>query len=301
MLVWARMLDSVRQARVALTAEQEYFKEVREAQDLAGLKFARFNAALRLTYTTRERVIEALTEAGVGTVFTATIEALEAIDPPSQYEQGHQQLVKVQRELARLDDQMGGAVAAGDLVSFSLISGQGAELDSSFVTSLPREFCHGIFLDHPLCPPLEALPGGDYGKQISELLRRFEPRFASAAGVLEFQLALSKEELLSLTRQVAPRMEALVDEVIAELLKLTPLTELRDDHDRLVVHFERIGALVDEIASGAREGDLGQVGLIGPATMAIFCETEKSLTSEEFKAIVAVHIGGGRSGPGDCE
>ena len=82
MLVWARMLDSVRQARVALTAEEEYFKEVREAQDLAGLKFARFNAALRLTYTTRERVIEALTEAGVGTVFTATIEGLEAIDPP---------------------------------------------------------------------------------------------------------------------------------------------------------------------------------------------------------------------------
>ena len=47
--VWARMLDSVRPAEVAMTVEQEYFKEVREAQDLANLKFARFNAALGQT------------------------------------------------------------------------------------------------------------------------------------------------------------------------------------------------------------------------------------------------------------
>ena len=184
---------------------------------------------------------------------------------------------------------------------FSLINGPAAELNFSFVASLPTEFCHGVFPAHPLCPPLEALPGGDYGKQLNGLLRRFEPRFASAAGVFAFSLSLSQEEVLSLTQQMVPRMEALVDDVMAELAKLTPPTEFRDDHDQLVVHFERIGAFVDEIASGAREGDLGPARGIGPAATRIFCETEKSLTSEEFKAIVAVHIGRGPPGRRDCE
>ena len=117
--VWARMLDSVRPAEVAMTVEQGYFKEAREAQDLANLKFARVGAVLRQTYPVRELVIQALTEAGVGTAFTATVEALEAIDPPNQYEAGHRQLVEVHRELARLDAQMGEAVEAEDLLSFS--------------------------------------------------------------------------------------------------------------------------------------------------------------------------------------
>ena len=184
---------------------------------------------------------------------------------------------------------------------FSLINGPAEELNLSFVASLPTEFCHGVFPDHPLCPSREALPGGDYGEQLNGLLRRFEPRFASAAGVFVFPLSLSQEEVMSLTQQMAPRMEALVDEMMAELAKLTPPTQFLDDHNQLVAHFERIGTLVDEIVGAASEGDLIPARQVGPAAARIFCETDKSLTSEEFKAIVAVHIDAGPPGQQDCE
>ena len=118
----------------------------------------------------------------------------------------------------------------------------------------------------------------------------------------DVQLAPGKAEVTVKQADAAPtRHVPPVARELAELAKLTHTTEFRDDHDQLVVHFERIGALVEKIASGAREGDLGPARGIGPAATRIFCETEKSLTSEEFKAIVAVHIGRGPPGRGDCE
>ncbi len=297
--VWADMLDSIRPVEVAMTLDQGYFKEVREALDLANFKFARFGAALNQTYPTRERITQALTEAGIGTVFADTLEALEDIDPPDRYSEEHHRLVEVHREMVRLDREMGQAVRAGDLAAFGMINGRSAELNGSFVASLPAELCHGAFPGHPLCPSLEPLPGGDYGRQLDGLLRRYEPGLGSAASLLVFPLSLTPEELISITKEMAPRIEALVGDLLSELAALSPPAEFRDDHGRLVDHFRQIGALVDEIAGAAAQGDHEPARRVGPATERIFCETEKSLASEEFKAIVAAHFSVGP--PGDCE
>ena len=208
-------------------------------------------------------------------------------------------MVEAHRELARLDGEMGEAVRAGDLVSFGRINGQAAEVNGSFIVSLPAELCHGVFPGHPLCTSLEPLPGGDYGRRLDGLLRRYEPGFGSAASILVFPLSLTPEELISITQEMAPRIETLVGALLAELTALTPPVEFQEDHDRLIDHFQRIGALVDEIAGAASVGDHELARRVGQAIGRIFCETDKSLGSEEFKTIVEVHLGAGP--PRECE
>ena len=86
-------------------------------------------------------------------------------------------------------------------------------------------------------------------------------------------------------------MVSLVAELNADLAELDPPPEFREDHDRVVVHFEKIGAALSEVASAALAGDKEPARRIAIAVIAIFCETTGSLSSEEFKALVAVHFG----------
>ena len=196
--VWARMLDSIRPAELATTAGEEYFEEVRTALDLAGLRFAKVSRLLGQSYPTRERVIEALLEGGAGTVFTATVETLSQIEPPSKHEEGHRRLVEAHREFDRNDREVGVALEEGNLVRFGLLSGQSAELRVALITSLPPEYCHGLFPRNDLCSPLEPLPGGEYGEQLNGLLRQFEPQFAGAGATVAFPLSLGQSSFSAL-------------------------------------------------------------------------------------------------------
>lgn len=167
-LVWANMLDSIRSEEVALTAEQRYLKRAREALDLANLKFARFDAALNQTYATRERITQSLTEAGAGTVFVETLEALESIDPPVLYREEHRRLVEAHRELARLGRRDGRGRAGGRpglLRPDQRPGGRGQRLLHSISAgrALPRSFPR---------PPAMSLAGAAAGRRLRPAARR---------------------------------------------------------------------------------------------------------------------------------
>ena len=137
-LVWAGMLDSIQPVELATTAGEKYFEEVRGALELADLRFAKVTRLLDQSYPTRERVIEALLEGGAGTVFTATVEALDRIEPPGEYAEGHRELVETHLELASNDGEVGVALREGNLLTFGLLNGQSTELRVSLPPYRPR-------------------------------------------------------------------------------------------------------------------------------------------------------------------
>ena len=300
--VWARMLESIEPMTEApLSAEELYFQQVKKAQDLAGAKFGPFGALFRQAHQTRQNLIDALLEAGVGTAFTATVEALERIDPPDQFRTEHGALLSNYRELLRLDGQARQAVKDGDMARFVLINGQLGAVSAGFIVSLPPGFCNSLLGQQggPECAPLEPLPAGAYGMQLNEALRMFEPKAAEVLGALGFLLSLSSEEYVVVYNEVLPKAAAMVSELDAQVSALTPPAELSADHDRLVLYFDELLDVVNEAVAAAAAGDLESIrmGLL-PRIDMVTCEARKSLSAAEFKTLVVVHFG--EMGPDEC-
>ncbi len=74
----------------ALSAgEMEYFEQVQAAQKLIESKFENFGAIFGRAWPLRSLLIDALLQAGVGTAFTGTWEALEGLNAPERFRADH--------------------------------------------------------------------------------------------------------------------------------------------------------------------------------------------------------------------
>ena len=199
------------------TPEEEYFEQVRAARALTTSKFEAFDEIFGQAWPLRERLIGALLEAGVGTAFTGTLEALEGTNPPEGFQAAQQSLVEATRELARLDAEAAQAVEDEGLAWFVLIHGQLGDVNGSFMIDLPGGFCNALNPMEPplqsLCAPVEELPGGEYGARLNQMLRQFQPRFESAGGVFAFPLSLLPEELAQVYSVEVPIVEKLLQEI----------------------------------------------------------------------------------------
>jgi hypothetical protein len=152
----------------------------------------------------------------VGTAFIETLEALEQIEPPSHFQAAHLELVGSTRQLADLDAKAAEAIKDGDLVTFVLVNGQLGEVSLSAFIGLPPVFCNGLnpagSPGQNLCSPIDPLPGEEYGVQLNELMRRFEPQFGAVRGALGFPLSLSEEELAQVFLVQTPIVATLLAE-----------------------------------------------------------------------------------------
>jgi hypothetical protein len=281
--------------------EKEYLDQVEAAQSLTASNSENFGEIFGRAWPLREQLISALLEAGVGTAFTGTLEALEEINPPDGYQAVHQSLVESTRELARLDAEAAQAVEDDDLARFVLINGQLGDVNGLFLINLPGGFCNalnptGTPLRH-LCAPVEQLPGGEYGAQLNQMLRQFQPRFESAGGVFGFPLSLLPEELARVFSVEAPIVEVLLQEIRDGVGSLTPTAELRLDHEVLIEYLEGVTITFREATEAAEAGDLqtARMAILGIGEE--ICETQRSFSSPDFNLLVSVHFGGG---PDNC-
>ena len=281
----------------ALSAgEVEYFEQVKAAQGLMESKFENFGGLFSRSWPLRSLLIDALLEAGVGTAFTGTLEALEGLSPPERFRADHERMVESTRELVRLDGEAAQAVKDADLGRFVLRNGDLGLVSATASLGLSAAFCeHSRDADDPgfgftLCGPAGPLPGGEYGGRLNDALRRFEPGFMSATGVFAFPLSLEPEEQAQVLASQAPLFAEQLQEVRAQMGSLTPPEELRADHDRLAAYYDGFIDGVNELMAAAEAGDLqaAQGQLIGFLTG--FCETRQSFSSSQFKELVTVHF-----------
>ena len=279
----------------ALSAgEMEYFVQVQAAQKLTTSNFENFGAIFGGAWPLRSLLIDALLEAGVGTAFTGTLEALAGLSPPERFRAEHERMVDVTRELVRLDGEAAQAVEDDDLVRFVLVNGELGQVSFSVLLGFSATFCQNAFaaddVRAPLCGPAGPLPGGEYGASLHEALRRFEPGLSSAMGVFGFPLSLRPDELATVLATQGSTFREQLREVRAQVESLTPPEELRADHDRLVAYYDRfIDGVSDLIAPEAGDAETAR-GDFFLGFQAQFCETGQSFSSPQFEALVGPHF-----------
>ena len=278
--------------------EEEYFEEVRAAQALTESKFENFSAIFGRAWPLRSFLIDALLEAGVGTAFTGTLEALEELTPPERFRADHERMVEVTRESVRVDGEIAQAVKDDDLARFVLLNGELGQVNSSVAPGFSTAFCEHTDVGGELCGPAGPVPGGEYGASVHEALRRFEPRFGTGMGVLAFPLTLRPDELATVLATQGSTFREQLQEVRAQVGSLTPPEELRADHDRLVAYYDGFIDGVSKLTAAAEAGDIqtAQIQLIGFRGQ--FCETRGSFSSSQFKELVGLHF---RADPDACD
>ncbi|MCH8086609.1 MAG: hypothetical protein IIC81_02020 [Chloroflexi bacterium] len=294
---WIRMLESIKPVtEAAASVEEIYFEEVDEATMLTGAKFGKFGAIFREAFPTRQRLIDALLEAGVGTAFTATVEALHGIEPPEQLETEHNALVEHFRELLRLDRQAEQYIRDGDVAGFVLTNGLLGEVSATFTISLPADFCNSLNPGgSPLCSPLEPLPGGTYGSQLNDIFRTFQSQFSGLAGSLAFPLVLTPEESALVINDLAPKAATLFSETQAQVRALTPPAEFSAAHDLLIPYFDQLIDLFNEAVEAGVAGETGITRRTLDDITRVGCEVRESFSPVEFNDLVDVHFD--RCGP----
>ena len=292
-------------AAVVNTTDQDeaYYAELAAAQALTRANFRNFGEIFSSSWPIRSALISALLDAGVGNAFFDGLEALKQIQPPPHLQTVHQSIVDANQRLYDLDSDAADAVRKGDLAAFTLINGQMSEVSLNNLMSLPAAVCNSFTpaeapQRNPACRSGEPLPGGEYGEQLSNLLRAFEPRFGGASGVLTFPLSLSEEELIQVFSTISSDIEALVAEIQSGLANLTPPSSMQDDHQRLTGYFQVMRDGFSQVNALTSSGDITEARMILQSSQGIYCETRGSFASAEFKVLIGLRFQGG---PMICE
>lgn len=287
-------------AAVVNTTEQDeaYYAELAAAQALTQANFANFGEIFTRSWPVRSALISALLDAGVGNAFFDGLEALKQIQPPPHLQAAHQSIVDMNQRLYDLDSDAADAVRRGDLAAFALLNGQMGEVSLNNLLSLPAALCNSFTpanapRSNPACRSGESLPGGEYGEQLSNLLRAFEPKFGGASGVLAFPLSLSEEELIQVFSTISTDIEALVAEIQSGLANLTPPSSMQDDHQRLTGYFQVMRDGFSQVNALTNSGDIMEARRILQSSQGIYCEARGSFASAEFKILIGLHFQGG--------
>ena len=277
--------------------EEEYFEEVQAAQALTDSKFENFNAIFGQAWPLRSFLIDALLEAGVGTAFTGTLEALEELTPPERFRADHERMVEVTRESVRVDGEIAQAVKDDDMARFVLLNGELGQVNFAGAPGFSAAFCENAFPDAGLCGPAGPVSNGEYGASVNEALRRFEPGFRTGTGVFAFPFTLRPEELATVLATQAPILGEQLREVRAQVESLTPPVELRADHDRLVAYYDGFIDRLNKLTAAVEAGDVETAQRQFFGFQGQFCETRQSF-SFQFKELVGLHF---QADPDACD
>ena len=280
--------------------EEEYLSLVKSAESLSFEIFAGFRQTFSQSYPTREALLAALLEAGVGTPFLPVLAALEDLDPPERFREDHRIWLEATRELARLDAEAAEAVRDNDAVKFALYNGQLGEISSRARLALSPVFCQGTAAN-PLaasgCVPTGSGFEREYDNQLNELLRGFLPRFASLSGTLGFPLSLTPEELGQVMSSLSSEAVDLFQGISSAVETLTPPEDLLTDHERHQAYFGESLSIINQVDQLREAGDSNAARGEFLKMQIVFCDARQSFESADFKEAVAVVFSGF---PGVC-
>ncbi len=223
--------------------EIEYLMQVHTAWGLFGEKAQQFGMLFNQTYAVRDRLFEALEDAGAGTAFEDTAEALERLVPPQRFQADNERMVQTARELVRVDSQIIQALADQDAVAFFVINAELAEVSFMGNLDLSPAVCNaaaGPDIPRPVpgCGGGEALPGGGYGTQLKDIIGQFNAKFIGRSLAVFLPPVLLPEEVPTLLEMLQPAAVEAIDEALAQVKALDPPDELASDHQLLIKYLE---------------------------------------------------------------
>ena len=297
---WTRMLESIKPAKAPVVAglneaEAEYLAQVRAAFKLFADKAAGFGAVFSQTWPLRERLFEALKEAGAGTAFQETVEALEQLDPPQRFRADHGIWVRTARELYRVDNQIIQALDEQDAVAFIVINAQLGEVSGRAGLELSPAACNGAAPPGPRpapgCKSGEPLPGGEYGTQLEAIMGRLDATFSPGAIFVFLPPILLPDEIPTLLETLQPKVIEALEEALAQVRRLESPDELRSDHGRLLQYLEDQLLLARDIPSAAAGQDKAMLLDRTQRAREVYCDARQEF-SESSKPIMRIHFQG---------
>lgn len=271
-----------------------YLDAVAAGWDEFGRRVRDFRAALGRSYGSDEQLLAALLDAGAGEAFAAARDVIVEIDPPDGYADAHERLLDYLDETVALDTEIAEAAENGDVVGFEVTDFELRLAGARFVLDVPPALA-SIFGDIEQLVPPDDLPGGDFGADLWEALRRFRVlalRVDIGSGAFP---VVRDETTAAALAAVMPTVIDVTEQSRSEVEALTPPTGFEGGHERLVAYFDEVLALRRSTLDAAREGDLESLrddGVLGgPAVdrteTVLWCSALADLTDDPIEPITA--------------
>ncbi|MEE8385113.1 MAG: hypothetical protein V3S01_04280 [Dehalococcoidia bacterium] len=298
---------------VSLTTDEiAYLGQVRAAYRLTEANFAKFGRILGQSFATSDAMLGALSEAGAGTTFSPTLDALEEIEPAERFRVDHNLLLEKIEAAVAGDLAIAEAGENRDIVAFTVGNKELSLVFGTLAFETSSAFCLGLDINPPnLCEPGDDLPGGEYGSNLNTIMRDFEfnwgPRVGSLIdtanpdqfGAVSYAPLISAEEYDRLFALIAPEVEDVLVSARESIEALEPGDEFAADHDRLLLYFDGLansfGAVYQAVEDDDRVSRLRSI----EGQLANWCSARQDFldSGTDFMAIVGVHFPG--PPPGD--
>jgi hypothetical protein len=291
--------------------ERAYLDQVRAAYSLTETNFANFNRILGQSFASSDALLGALSEAGAGTTFSPTLDALQEIDPPERFRLDHELLLDKIEAADASDRAVAEAGENRDIVAFTVANKELSLALGSLAVETSSAFCFGLEVFPHLCEPGDDLPGGEYGSSLNTIMRDFELNWGSRVGSLvdtanpeqfggvSYAPLISAEEYARLFALIGPEVEDVLVSVRESIEALDPSEEFVTDHDRLLQYFDGVADGFRALSQAVEDDDrVSRLRLIGDQ-QADWCSARQDFfdSSSNFIVIVGVHFPG--PPPGD--
>ena len=160
-------------------AASAYLDSVQEASLMFAANLEEFQTLFGQVWPLPSTMFDALQRAGAGSALDETVAAIDALEPPPQFEADHATLVAGIREMASVDRDVGKAVADKELIAFALANIALGQASIRLALSLSGPVCEAMYMGENdgasrWCKRLDESEGGDYGRELYGLMSTLE-------------------------------------------------------------------------------------------------------------------------------
>ncbi len=276
-----------------LSSESEaYLDAVGEVSDDFGTVMASVDQRMQQTYGTREALLTAIADAGIPGAARTARQTAVALSPPVEFEADHKAWIDYRAAMVVLADELTIALENRDLLAALAVNDAMLRLVSSIELNASRDFClafsSGSFGE--VCVAGDELPGGQYGLDAHEALRRFT---LATQGFFDFPADLSPEERAQRLNKVQSYIEMALKDTGETMEQLEPTPKFEDDNVAFVRYFDRQYLTAVAITAANAERDNTEVLRLFDELGVIGDQLSDSL-SDAYQPIAAPFFGGGK-------
>ncbi len=277
---------SVDPAGAELSEEAEaYLEAVGEISSDFGDVFASIDERMNQVYGTREALLTAIADAGIPGASQSALVRADALSPPDELQRDHQAWIEYRMAIVSLADDLTVALEKQDLQEVLGVNDAMLRRVSILALNASRDFCLAVGQvdEGALCVAGEGLPGGQYGLDAYEALRRFT---LDTQGFFDFPPDLSPEERAVRLNEVQSYIEKALKDTGEKMAGFDPPSEFVDDNAAFVRYFEEQYQTAVAITAANAQRDNTEVLRLFEESGVVVDRLTDSL-SEEYEPIAA--------------
>jgi hypothetical protein len=240
---------------------------------------------MQQVYATREALLTAIADAGISGASQSALTNAEALTPTDEFETDHQAWIGHRVTIVDLAAELEVALENQDLQEVLAVNDAMLRSRSSILLKATREFCLAFAESDSgdLCGAGDGLPGGQYGLDAYEALRRYT---LDTLGLFSFPQDLSPEERAVRLNEVQPSIERALKDTGEKMAEFDPPSEFADDNAAFVRFFDEQHQTAVAITAANAERDNTEVLRLFDESGVVVGRLTDSL-SQEYEPIAA--------------